>query len=92
LESAIKIISDEKGWTTGNEKGAANYIDHLASANHGRFIEAWESDALKALFKELRNPHMHGGGSNPPPRLLDAQQTWAIENCMTWIKSLVRRM
>ena len=49
MESAIKIISDEKGWTTGNEKGAANYIDHLASANHGRFIEAWESDALKAL-------------------------------------------
>jgi hypothetical protein len=92
LESAIKIISDEKGWTTGNEKGAANYIDHLVSAKNGRFIEVWEKDALNALFGELRNPHSHGAGSKPPPRLLDAQQTWAIESCMTWIKSLVRRM
>jgi hypothetical protein len=92
LESTIKIISDEKGWTTGNEKGAANYIDHLVSAKNGRFIEVWEKDALNALFGELRNPHSHGAGSKPPPRLLDAQQTWAIESCMTWIKSLVRRM
>jgi AbiJ N-terminal domain 4 len=92
LESTIKIICDEKGWTTGNEKGAANYIDHLVSAKNGRFIEVWEKDALNALFGELRNPHSHGAGSKPPPRLLDAQQTWAIESCMTWIKSLVRRL
>ncbi len=31
LESTIKIISDEKGWTTGEEKGAGNYLDHLRS-------------------------------------------------------------
>jgi hypothetical protein len=92
LESAIKIISNEKGWTTGKEKGAANFIDHLVSAKNGRFIEGWESEALKALFSELRNPHSHGAGSNPPPRLLDAQQNWAIESCMSWVKSLVRRM
>jgi hypothetical protein len=92
LESTIKIISDDKGWTTGNEKGAANYINNLVSARNGRFIEVWEKDALNALFSELRNPHSHGAGSKPPPRLLDAQQTWAIESCMTWIKSLVRRL
>jgi hypothetical protein len=92
LESTIKIISDEKGWTTGNEKGAANYIDHLVSAKNGRFIEVWEADALKAIFSNLRNPHSHGGGSNPPDPLSNAQQTWAIESCMTWIKSLVRRL
>jgi len=92
LESTIKIISDEKGWTTGNEKGAANYVDNLVSANNGRFIEVWESEVLKALFRELRNPHSHGAGSHPLPRLLDAQQIWAIESCMSWIKSLVRRM
>jgi hypothetical protein len=92
LESAIKIISDEKGWTRGTESGAAHYIDNLVSANNGRFIEVWESEALKALFGKLRNPFSHGAGSDPPPRLLDAQQTWAIESCMSWIKSLVGRM
>jgi hypothetical protein len=92
LESAIKIISDEKGWTRGTEKGAANYIDNLVSARNGRFIEVWEADALKAIFSNLRNPHSHGGGSKPPDPLSNAQQTWAIESCMTWIKSLVRRL
>jgi hypothetical protein len=92
LESTIKIISNDKGWTRGNEIGAANYIDNLVSANNGRFIEVWEADALKAIFSKLRNPHRHGGGSSPPTPLTDVQQTWAIESCMTWIKSLVRRM
>jgi hypothetical protein len=92
LESTIKIISDEKGWTRGTEKGASNYIDNLVKDRGGRFIEAWESDALKAIFTKLRNPHRHGGGSNPPDPLSNAQQTWAIESCMTWIKSLVRRL
>jgi hypothetical protein len=91
LESTIKIISDEKAWTRGNETGAASYIDNLVKDRGGRFIEVWEKDALIALFRELRNPQHHGAGSNTPPRLLDAQQTWAIESCMSWIKSLVRR-
>jgi hypothetical protein len=92
LESTIKIISKEKGWTRGTETGAANYIDNLVKDRGGRFIEVWEKNALIDLFRELRNPQHHGAGSNPPPRLLDAQQTWAIESCMSWIKSLVRRM
>jgi hypothetical protein len=77
LESTVKIISDEKGWTTGNEKGAANFIDDLVSARNGRFINPWEAEALKAIFRDLRNPHSHGGGSNPPPPLSNTQQTWA---------------
>jgi AbiJ N-terminal domain 4 len=88
LESTIKIISDENGWTRGIEKGASNYIDNLRG---GRFIEVWESDALKAIFAKLRNPHRHGGGSNPADPLSTVQQTWAIESCMSWIKSLIRR-
>jgi hypothetical protein len=92
LESTIKIISDEKGWTTGNERGAASYIDNLQSQRSGRFVDRWEAEAMKAIFSELRNPHRHGGGSNPPNPLSNAQQTWAIESCMTWIKSLVRRL
>lgn len=92
LESTIKIISDERGWARGNEKGAANYIDNLVSVRNGRrFIEVWEKDALIALFKDLRNPHRHGGGSNPPEPLSVLQQTWAIESCMSWIKSLIQR-
>jgi hypothetical protein len=92
LESVIQIISNENGWTIGNEKGAANYVNNLVSARNGRFIELWEADALKAIFTNIRNPQFHGSGSSSPFRLLDAQQTWAIENCMTWIKSLVRRL
>jgi hypothetical protein len=38
LESVLKIISDEKGWTRGNERGAANYIDNLVSSTNGRVI------------------------------------------------------
>jgi hypothetical protein len=80
LESTIKIISDEKGWTRGTENGASNYIDNLVKDRGGRFIEVWESDALKAIFAKLRNPHRHGGGTNPPDPLSNAQQTWAIES------------
>ena len=92
LESTIKIISGEKGWTRGNEKGAANYIDNLVSAAHGQFIAAWEAEALKLLFRELRNPHGHGPGSQPQPTLSTEQTAWVIESAMSWIKSLVRRM
>lgn len=38
LESAIKIISDGKGWTHGGEKGAHSYIDNLAASKNGAFI------------------------------------------------------
>jgi AbiJ N-terminal domain 4 len=89
LESTIKIISGDHGWTTGKERGAANFIDNLSSNG---FIAAWEAEAIKLIFSKLRNPHSHGGGHAPPAPLSRAQQTWAIESCMSWIKSLVRRM
>lgn len=92
LESTIKIISDEKGWTRGGESGAAQYIDNLMSAKNGRFVEVWEGDALKKLFSSVRNELGHGPGSKPMPELTTQQTNWAIETCMAWIKSLIRRM
>lgn len=91
LESTIKIISDEKGWSTGRERGAANYIDNLVSQQNGRFLAPWEGDMLKAYFIHVRNPHGHGAGSQPPPALTSQQTDWAIETAMAWIKNLVRR-
>jgi hypothetical protein len=46
LESTIKIISGEKEWNTGNERGAANYIDNLI---RNKFVAVWEMEALKAF-------------------------------------------
>lgn len=92
LESTVKIISDEQGWTTGSEKGAANYVDNLISQKNGRFIAIWEGDFLKSFFLHVRNPHGHGSGSQPPPTLADYQTAWAIETAMSWIKSLIRRL
>lgn len=92
LESVIKIICDEKRWTSSKEKGAANFIDHLVSEKNGKFIAAWEADALRSLFRDVRNPHGHGPGSSVPPSLSDNQVTLVIELCMIWIKTLVKRM
>ncbi len=92
LESAIKIISDQKNWTTGSEKGVANYIDNLVSHKNGRFIEVWEADFLKEYFGKVRNGLGHGPGSAPMPILSTQQTDWAIENAMSWVRSLVKRM
>lgn len=92
LESTIKIISDDKGWSSGKERGAANYIDNLVSTSNGRFIDVWESEMLKALFRDLRNPHGHGPGSAPQPNVSEQQKIWAIECSMIWIKSLISRL
>ena len=89
LESTIKIISDEKKLTRGNENGAPNYIDNLMGA---KLLEVWEMDALKHFFSKVRNPFGHGPGAAPMPSLTDHQTNWAIENSMIWIKSLIRRM
>ncbi|MDN4982207.1 hypothetical protein QY049_03075 [Bradyrhizobium sp. WYCCWR 13022] len=89
LESAIKIISGEKRLTRGSEKGASNYIDNLVGA---KLIEVWEMEALKHFFTKVRNPFGHGPGAAPMPSLTDHQTSWAIENSMIWIKSLIRRM
>lgn len=93
LESAIKIISDLKGWTTGNEKGAHNYIDNLVKERNGaRFIETFEMEILKPYFTHVRNKLGHGAGSQPMLNLTAAQTDWAIEFAMTWVRTLVRRL
>lgn len=91
LESTIKIISEEKGWTHGGEKGAHNYLDNLAKKGAG-YIETWEKDALKAIFTEIRNPFGHGPGSAEMPSLSRQQTDLAIEMCISWIKSLIKRL
>jgi hypothetical protein len=89
LESTIKIISDEKGWSRGNERGAANYVDNLKGA---KFISDWEADGIKTFFSKVRNPLGHGPGTAPMPALTGPQTNWAIEMCIVWINSLIRRM
>lgn len=88
LESAIKIISDEKGLTHGGERGAHGYIDNLKK---GAIISDWEADVLKGYFSKVRNPLGHGPGTQVMPTLTSPQTDWAIETSMIWIKSLVRR-
>jgi hypothetical protein len=92
LESCIKIISQSKGWTTGKEKGAANFVDNLVSKKNGAFISVWESEVLKSLFSNVRNPFAHGAGSSEMPTLTAEQTNWTIETAMTWVKSLIRRL
>lgn len=92
LESAIKIVSDQKGWTSGKENGASNYIDNLVSKNNGRYIDPWEAEILKDFFRKVRNTLGHGPGSEPMPVLSISQTDWAIETVMSWIRTLVRRL
>lgn len=92
LESTIKIISDDKGWTHGGEKGAINYIENLRSKKNGEFINAWEQESLAKFFSTVRNPLGHGAGSNKMPELSAHQTDWAIEFCMIWIKHLIRKL
>ncbi len=92
LESAIKIVSDQKGWSSGNENGASNYIDNLVSKNNDRYIDPWEADILKDYFRKVRNTLGHGPGSNPMPTLSIPQTDWAIETSMSWIRTLIRRL
>lgn len=89
LESTIKIISDARQWSRGNERGAAAYIDNLASAS--RYLDQWESAIMKQFFKDIRNPQAHGAGSSPQPTLSAIQTAWVLEFCMVCIKSLIRR-
>ena len=91
LESTLKIISDEKGWTHGKEKGVANYLDNLGSKKNS-FIEDWEKMSLTDLFGIVRNPFGHGPGTKPMPSLTPQRTDWAIESCMIWIKALIRRL
>ena len=92
LESTIKIISEKKGWTRGEEKGAHNFIDNLRSKKNGSFINEWEEKALKDIFTFVRNPFGHGPGSAAMPELSPTQIDWALETCMSWAKALIERM
>lgn len=92
LESAIKIVSDSKGWTRGNEAGASNYIDNLVSKKNGSYLATWEADMLRDYFRKVRNTLVHGPGSDPMPVLSIPQTDWAIETAMSWVRTLVRRM
>lgn len=93
LESAIKIISDHKGWTRGTERGAHNYIDNLVAERDGaRFVEVFEVEVLKPYFSHVRNRFGHGPGNDPMPHFTPAQTDWAIEFAMTWVRTLVRRL
>jgi hypothetical protein len=92
LESAIKIVSDAKGWTRGTESGAAQYIDNLVSKAKGSYIATWEGEMLKDYFRKVRNSVGHGPGSEPMPELTLIQTDWAIETAMSWVRTLVRRL
>src|SRR5262245_35042236 len=76
LESTIKIISNQKGWTYVKERGAHNFIENLSSHN---FIAAWEAEFLKSFFSKVRNPMGHGPGEEEIVSLTDQQTNWAIE-------------
>lgn len=92
LESAIKIVSDKRGVTTGGEKSAYNYIDNLSSKRGGNFLAGWEAQFLKDFFDKIRNPFGHGPGSAEMPSLTGEQTNWAIETCMVWTKSILKRL
>ena len=73
------------------EKGAVNYIENLGSKRGKAYIADWESEQLKLLFKDVRNPQGHGSGSAPPLVLGPTQAEFVIEAAMSWIKSLITR-
>lgn len=92
LESAIKIISDERGWTTGKEGGAGQYIDNFRKRANGSFVAEWEAAAIRHIFTNVRNELGHGPGGEPMPALTQQQTDWTIEAAMSWTKSLIGRL
>lgn len=92
LESAVKIVSTERGWLTGRERGAAHVIDTLVSRKNGGLLALWEGEMLKRFFADVRNPDAHGAGVAPQPKLDAAQTAWAIEFCMISVKSILSRL
>lgn len=92
LESAIKIISDDKGFTRGSEKNVNQFIDNLVAEKHGRFIALWEAEAIRHIFANVRDALGHGPGGVSMPALTQQQTDWTIESTMSWTKSLIRRM
>ena len=91
LESAIKVICHERQAVTGRENGASNYIDNLVSEARGSWLERWRGDALREIFRQVRNPLGHGAGADRPRVLTPHETDWAIGSCMVWIRFLIER-
>ena len=92
LESTIKVISDEKGWTRGTETGVGGYLNNLTSKANGSFIAPWEHESMQRFFSDVRNDLGHGPGSAQMPVFTDEQISFSIEFCMSWVKSLITRL
>lgn len=92
LESTIKIICDIKKWTTGNERGVSDYLNHLESKVNGAFIEGWERQSMQRFYSDVRNDLGHGPGSKDMPNFTPQQIDQTIEFCMSWVKSLIKRL
>ena len=92
LESTIKIICELKAWTTGNEKGVSDFLNHLESKVNGAFIEGWERQSMQRFYSDVRNDLGHGPGSKDMPNLTAQQIDQTIEFCMSWVKSLIKRL
>lgn len=92
LESTIKIICDIKNWTIGNEKSVSDFLNHLESKANGAFIENWERQSMQRFYSDVRNDLGHGPGSKDMPNLTPQQIDQTIEFCMSWVKSLIRRL
>lgn len=92
LESTIKVVCDMKGWTTGNEKGVSDFLNHLESKANGPFIASWERQSIQRFYSDVRNDLGHGPGSQDMPSFTPQQTDHAIEFCMSWVKSLIRRL
>lgn len=91
LESAIKIICEIKGWTTDNERGVSDFLNHLESKANGSFIEQWERQSIQRFYSDVRNELGHGPGTKDMPNFTSEQVDYTIEFCMSWIKSLIKK-
>lgn len=91
LESCIKIISDKLNVSTGQERGANNYLDNLY-CKKVNYIDEWEYESLKLLFKKIRNPLGHGPGNEEVITLSYYQTKCIIDLTLVWIKSLITRL
>jgi len=92
LESTIKIICDIKKWTTDHEKGVSDFLNHLESKGNGSFLESWERQSMQRFYSDVRNDLGHGPGSKDMPSFTPQQIDQTIEFCMSWIKSLIKRL
>ncbi|QYD70105.1 hypothetical protein KZJ38_07280 [Paraburkholderia edwinii] len=92
LESTIKIICELKNWSSGNEKSVSDFLNHLESKANGAFIESWERQSMQRFYSDVRNDLGHGPGPKDMPNLTSQQIDQTIEFCMSWVKSLIKRL